>query len=263
MLSLSILTAFVFLIPLVSAAPSELQKRVDTSTHCGQYDSVNTGTYTLYLDQWGKGNANSGSACASVKSTSGTNIAWTTTWTWSGGSGVKSYTNINANTGINVKLSAIHSIKASCPHFSAWTWSQTTSGTVVANIAYDLFTSSTAGGKNEYEIMIWLDNINAGPISYTYGSNGSATPIVSSVSIAGYKWDLYYGSNGSNYVYSFLTSDKSAIKSFNGDLMGFFDYLTSKRGLSTSQYLTTAQGGTEATSGSATLTSSTYSIVIA
>lgn len=257
MFSLSILTAFVCLVPFISAAPSELQKRVDTSTYCGQYDSVNTGTYTLYLDQWGKANANSGSACASVTSTSGTNIAWTTTWTWSGGSGIKSYTNVNANTGLNVKLSAINSIK------SAWTWTQTTGGTVVADIAYDLFTSSTSGGSNEYEIMIWLDNINAGPISYTYGSDGSATPIVSSVTIAGYTWDLYYGSNGSNYVYSFLTSDESAIKSFSGDLMDFFDYLTSKQGLSTSQYLTTAQGGTEATSGSATLTSSAFSIVIA
>ncbi|KAG7440470.1 concanavalin A-like lectin/glucanase [Guyanagaster necrorhizus] len=249
MLSLSILTAFVCLTPFVIAAPSELQKRVDTTTYCGQYDSVDTGTYTLYLDQWGKDNADSGSDCASVTSTSGTNIAWTTTWTWSGGSGVKSFTNINVNDGLDVKLSAISSIK------SSWTWTQTTSGTVVADIAYDMFTSSTSGGSNEYEIMVWLDNINAGAISYTYGSDGSATPIVSSVTIAGYTWDLYYGSNGSNYVYSFLTADGSAIKSFSADLMDFFDYLTSNEGLSTSQYLTTVQGGTEATSGSATLTS--------
>ncbi|KAK0235178.1 glycoside hydrolase family 12 protein [Armillaria nabsnona] len=256
MISLSIISALLCFINLVSAAPSELQKRLDTSTHCGQYDNVNTGIYTLYLNQWGKNGATSGQSCAAVTSTSGNNVAWTTSWTWSGGDGVKSYTNINANNGLNVKLSAINSIK------SSWAWSQTTSGTVTANVAYDLFTSSSAGGKNEYEIMIWLDNINAKPISYHYDATGAATAIVKSLSIAGYKWDLYYGNNGSNYVYSFLTSDKSAVKSFSGDLMDFFDYLTSKQGLSTSQYLITAQGGTEATQGSATLKSSTFSLVI-
>jgi len=35
--------------------------------------------------------------------------------------------------------------------------------------------------------------------------------------------DLYYGTNGANYVYSFLTSDGSTLNSFNGDLN---DYLT-------------------------------------
>ncbi|KAK0444244.1 glycoside hydrolase family 12 protein [Desarmillaria tabescens] len=256
MISLSIISVVLCFVSLVSAAPSELQKRLDTLTHCGQYDSVNTGTYTLYLNQWGKNGATSGQSCAAVTSTSGNNIAWTTSWTWSGGDGVKSYTNINANKGINVKLSAISSIK------SSWAWSQTTSGTVTANVAYDLFTSSSAGGKNEYEIMIWLDNINAKPISYNYDATGAGIAIVKSLSIAGYKWDLYYGNNGSNYVYSFLTSDKSAVKSFSGDLMDFFDYLTSKQGLSSSQYLITAQGGTEATQGSATLKSSTFSLVI-
>ncbi|KAK0216939.1 glycoside hydrolase family 12 protein [Armillaria fumosa] len=256
MISLSIISTVLCFISLVSAAPSELQRRLDTSTHCGQYDSVNTGIYTLYLNQWGKNGATSGQSCAAVTSTSGNNVAWTTSWTWSGGDGVKSYTNINANNGLNVKLSAINSIK------SSWTWSQTTSGTVTANVAYDLFTSSSAGGKNEYEIMIWLDNINAKPISYHYDAAGAAIATVKSLSIAGYKWDLYYGNNGSNYVYSFLTSDKSAVKSFSGDLMDFFDYLTSKQGLSTSQYLITAQGGTEATQGSATLKSSIFSLVI-
>ncbi|KAK0475890.1 glycoside hydrolase family 12 protein [Armillaria novae-zelandiae] len=259
MISLSLISSVLCFISLVSAAPSELQRRLDTSTHCGsygiyksigQYDSVNTGIYTLYLNQWGKNGASSGQSCAAVTSTSGNNVAWTTSWTWSGGDGVKSYTNINANNGLKAKLSAINSIK------SSWAWSQTTSGTVTANVAYDLFTSSSASGKNEYEIMIWLDNVNAKPISYHYDATGAAIATVKSLSIAGYKWDLYYGNNGSNYVYSFLTSDKSAVKSFSGDLMDFFDVL------STSQYLITAQGGTEATQGSATLKSSTFSLVI-
>ncbi|KAF8906906.1 glycoside hydrolase family 12 protein [Mucidula mucida] len=249
---LSIISA-ALLIPFISAAPpAELAKRQDT----GQWDSVNLDDYILYLDQWGKDNANSGQACASITSVSGSSVAWTTTWTWSGGSGVKSYTNINAKNNINKQLSAISSIK------STWAWSQSTSGSIVSNIAYDLFTSSSSGGSNEYEIMVWLDNQNAGPISYTYGSDGNPTPIVSNLSIAGKTWNLYYGSNGANLVYSFLTSDKSAVTNFSGDLFAFFKYLTTSQGLSTSQYLTTAQGGTEATSGSATLTSSAFSIVI-
>ncbi len=49
-------------------------------------------------------------------------------------------------------------------------------GTVVADVAYDLFTSSTAGGSNVNEIMIWLANFNAGPISATYNSTHSRAP---------------------------------------------------------------------------------------
>ncbi|KAG7440469.1 concanavalin A-like lectin/glucanase [Guyanagaster necrorhizus] len=241
MISLSTISTVLCFIGLIFAAPYELQKRLDTSIHCGQYDSVNAGMYTLYLNQWGENAATSGQSCAAVTSTSGDNVSWTTSWTWSGsgGDGVKSYTNIDANNGLN----------------SSWIWSQTISGTIIANVAYDLFTSSSAGGSNEYEIMIWLDNINAKPISYNYDVSGAAIAIVKDLFIAGYKWDLYYGSNGSNFVYSFLTSDQSAVKGFNGDLMDFFNYLTSKQGLSASQYLITAQGGTEATQGSATLKS--------
>jgi hypothetical protein len=25
---------------------------IDTAQHCGQWDTINTGPYTLYLDQW-------------------------------------------------------------------------------------------------------------------------------------------------------------------------------------------------------------------
>jgi len=96
---------------------------------------------------------------------------------------VKSYTNINANLGLNKRLSAISSIP------STWTWSQTaTSGSLVAAIAYDLFTSATSGGSNAYEIMIWLANYNAGPISYNYGSDGKPVAVASNLSLAGKTW---------------------------------------------------------------------------
>lgn len=124
------------LTPFVAAAPAEsLDKRqtVDTSNHCGQlllhsgndynhllnlypvgqWDTVTAGQYTMYLDQWGKANASSGQSCANFVSLSGTTLAWKNQWTWSGGSGVKSYTNVNLNANLNKQLSAIKSIQVS------------------------------------------------------------------------------------------------------------------------------------------------------
>nr|GAT58926.1 glycoside hydrolase family 12 protein [Mycena chlorophos] len=252
------LATLLLLVPFIAAFPIQeraVEKRaVDATTYCGQYDSVTESPYTLYLDQWGLSGATSGSDCASITSLSGTTIAWTTTWTWTGGSGVKSFTNINLNTGINTQLSKITTIP------TTWKWSQTTSGTVVADVAYDMFTSSSSGGSAAYEVMIWLLNSNAGPISYTYSSSGQPVPVASNISLGGHTWNLYEGSNGSNVVFSFLPT--SAIESFSADIITFFKYLESDFGLSSSQYLTTLQAGTEATSGSATLTTSAYSVVI-
>ncbi|KAF9451591.1 glycoside hydrolase family 12 protein [Macrolepiota fuliginosa MF-IS2] len=237
------------LAPFVASAPTEvIEKRqsLDTANHCGQWDTVVAGQYTLYLDQWGMGNASSGQSCANLVSLSGTNLVWKNQWTWNGGNGVKSYTNINLNTNLNKQLSAIKSIPA------VWNWSQSTSGSIVANVAFDLFTSSSSGGSNANEIMVWLANYNAGPISAVYNSDGTPKPVASNISLAGHTWNLYSGSNGANQVYSFLLTSGTAT-SFNGDLNTFLKYLTSNQGLSTSQYLTTVQAGSEATSGSATL----------
>ncbi|KAJ6627868.1 concanavalin A-like lectin/glucanase [Mycena sp. CBHHK59/15] len=250
MFSLTNLSALLLLTPFVSSAPAtDLAERataIDTSSHCGLFDSVVAGSYSLLLNQWGASGASSGSDCASLTSLSGTTLAWKTTWTWTGGNGVKSFTNINVNSGINKQLSAISSIP------STWKWSQSTSA-VVADVAYDLFTSTSAGGSAVNEIMIWLANFNAGPISATFSSSGQAVPIVSNLSLAGQTWNLFFGSNGANNVYSFLPTS-GTITSFSGDINLFLKFLTTNRGVSTAQFLTTAQGGTEATSGSATLT---------
>ncbi|KAJ7220558.1 glycoside hydrolase family 12 protein [Mycena pura] len=247
-----------FLLPLVAAAPLELEERataIDTSSHCGQWDNVTVSQYSLLLDQWGLAGATSGSDCASLTSLSGSTLAWKTAWTWVGGNGVKSFTNINLNAGLNKQLSAIKSIPA------VWTWSQSSTGTVVADVAYDLFTSNTAGGSNVNEIMIWLANFNAGPISAVFNSSGQAVPKASNLSLGGHTWNLFFGSNGANNVYSFLPTS-GTVTSFNADINLFLKYLTSNQGVSTSQFLVTAQGGTEATSGSATLTTSAFSLVV-
>lgn len=40
--------------------------------------------------------------------------------------------------------------------------------------------------------MIWMANINAGPISASYGSDGQPVPVASSISIAGHTWYVYF-----------------------------------------------------------------------
>ena len=108
-----ILTFTLLAVPLLtSAVPTELVARqgVDTSSHCGQWDVVTAGPYSLLLDQWGASGATSGQQCANIISLSGNTISWKTTWTWTGGTGVKSFTNVQLNQGINKQLSAISSM---------------------------------------------------------------------------------------------------------------------------------------------------------
>ena len=106
-----------------------------------------------------------------------------------------------------------------------------------------MFTSSSANGQHEYEIMIWLAAIGgAGPISSTYGSNGKATP-VATTTIAGTKWSLFKGPNGSTTVFSFVAEQQ--VTKFSGDLMAFFKFLVSNQRMPSSQYLTSLGAGME------------------
>ena len=65
-----------------------------------------------------------------------------------------------------------------------------TGSDIVADVAYDLFLSSTVNGDAEYEIMIWLAALGgAGSISSTGKS-------VASTTIGDISWDLWSGKNG-------------------------------------------------------------------
>ncbi|TRX97319.1 hypothetical protein FHL15_001597 [Xylaria flabelliformis] len=217
------------------------------TTFCGQWDSVQTGSYIVYNNLWGQ-SSGSGSQCTTVNGLSGNSVAWSTSWSWSGGQyNVKSYANAVVQTSAK-QISAISTIP------TTWKYSYTGSN-MVANVAYDLFTSSTASGSSEYEVMVWLAALGgAGPIS----SSGSpvATP-----NIAGVSWKLYDGYNGNMHVFSFVAS--SQVTSFSGDLKAFLSYLTSNQGMSTSQYVTSIGAGTEPFVGSnAVLTTTAYSISV-
>ncbi|GMF51976.1 unnamed protein product [Phytophthora fragariaefolia] len=165
-----------------------------------------------------------------VDSSSSSTVAWHTNCTWVGASSnVKSYANAALKFDA-VQLSAVSSIPTTMEYSLEY------SGTIVADVSYDMFTASTSSGSNEFEIMIWLAALGgAGPISST-GSSVATT-------IANTEFSLYSGLNGDTTVYSFVASD--TVKSFSGDLMDFFTYLIDKEGFSSSQYLNTVQAGTE------------------
>lgn len=139
------------------------------------------------------------------------------------------------------------------PHNFINTRPSYTGSSVVANVAYDAFTSSSTGGSAEYEVMIWLAALGgAGPISQT--GSPVATP-----SIAGVSWKLYSGFNGQMHVFSFVAS--SQVTSFSGDLKAFFTYLISSQGMPSSQYLQNIGAGTETFTGSnAVFSTSAYSL---
>ncbi|CEL05934.1 Putative Xyloglucan-specific endo-beta-1,4-glucanase A [Aspergillus calidoustus] len=104
--------------------------------------------------------------------------------------------------------------------------------------------------------MIWLAALGgAGPIS----SSGSS---IASVTLGGVSWNLWYGWNGNMQVYSFVAS--STTESFSADLVDFISYLENSQGLSSSQYLTHVQAGTEPFVGSnANFVTSSYSVSVA
>lgn len=111
------LTALISLSPFILSALGtpvlEARDTVDTSVYCGQWDSVAVGSYSLLLDLWDESGATSGSQCSHLTSLDGSTVSWTTNWTWVGGTGVKSFSNIQLNEGINTQVSAISSMPVS------------------------------------------------------------------------------------------------------------------------------------------------------
>jgi xyloglucan-specific endo-beta-1,4-glucanase len=101
---------------LALAAPTPtLEERA--TTKCGQWDTVATGSYTIYQDLWGKSSATSGSQCTTVSSDNGGTLVWSTSWTWQGGPySVKSYANALLNQGTGKQISSISSIP------TTWHW---------------------------------------------------------------------------------------------------------------------------------------------
>ncbi|KAG2524035.1 hypothetical protein BBO99_00005377 [Phytophthora kernoviae] len=214
--------------------------------YCGQWDWAKGTNYIVYNNLWNQGKATSGSQCTGVDKISDSRVAWHTSYSWSSApTEVKSFSNV----ALIFTPKQIKNIK-SIP--SKMKYSYSYSGTLIADVSYDLFTSSTAAGNNEYEIMIWLAAYGgAGPIS----STGKA---IATVTIGGNSFKVYKGPNGNTTVFSFVST--KTITNFSADLLNFLSYLVKNQGLPSSQYLLKLEAGTEPFTGSnAKMTVSSYS----
>ncbi|KAG6580054.1 Cell 12A endoglucanase [Phytophthora cinnamomi] len=222
---------------------------VSAADFCSQWRLSKAGKYIIYNNLWNMNAATSGSQCTGVDKVSGSTVAWHTSYSWAGAATeVKSY----SNAALVFSKKQIKNIK-SIPTTMKYSYSY--SGTLVADVAYDLFTSSTASGSNEYEIMIWLAAYGgAGPIS----STGKA---IATVTVGSNSFKLYKGPNGSTTVYSFVAT--KTITNFSADLLEFFTYLVNNQAFPSSQYVTTLEAGTEPFTGSnAKMTVSSYSAAV-
>jgi xyloglucan-specific endo-beta-1,4-glucanase len=74
---------------------------------------------------------------------------------------------------------------------TSWVWHQAAQGDIIADVAYDLFTSPSPGGSNTNEIMIWLASFNENPIAFQYRVDGAAVVAKSNISLAGYAWCVH------------------------------------------------------------------------
>ncbi|KAF4125140.1 xyloglucan-specific endo-beta-1,4-glucanase [Geosmithia morbida] len=202
--------------------------------------------YYFNNNQWGR-DEGAGNQTLYVDRVEDTGVAWHVDWTWEGGeNSVKSYPYSGREMPDEKRL--VKDI-GSIPTKVAWDYS---GKNIRANVAYDLFTAADpnrdiSGG--DYELMIWLGNLgNVHPI----GSNKGG------VKVAGRTWALFVGNNGNMKVYSFVAPD--TVKSFDANLMPFFDYITNHYDFPAGdQYLTTLQFGTEPFTGSnATFTTSNW-----
>ncbi|CDH57791.1 glycoside hydrolase family 12 protein [Lichtheimia corymbifera JMRC:FSU:9682] len=232
------------LIPLSMASPLPA---VRANEMCGQYDTTTAGDYIIYNNLWNKDTATSGSQCTEVTGIKDDNtLSWRTTWSWEGDkTQVKSYA--NAKLEIDPKqLSALKSIPFT------WKWSYKGEN-LIADVAFDIWTSSSTTGDYEYEIMIWLGRLGgAGPIGDT----------VSTFEHDGTTWELHEGSNGSQKVYSFVAAKD--INDMQSDALPFLQHLVDAGKLDKSQYLRAFQSGTEPFIGSnAEFTTTAYKVNIA
>jgi len=117
-------------------------------------------------------------------------------------------------------------------------------------------TSQQGGGASStstYEIMVWLS---------TRGGAGPAGSQVATATINGESWNVYKG-DVSNWVdFSFVRANGSEATSYSADLLSFFTYLVQNQGVPSSSFLNQLQSGTEPFTGSATLTTTYYSVAI-
>lgn len=170
-----------------TACPGAAPASVTTTwCSCAQYGQRSSGGYIYYNNIWGSG--------------AGAQCIWTATGTTWGiaanhpnSSGIKSYPNISLS-----PRTVISSIGATTSTFDV---TVPTSGAY--ETAYDIWVRGTT--TRRIEIMLWMNYTGAvQPIAAAYDRTGKAVADKSNVTVGGHTWNVYFGTNGSNDVVSFV-----------------------------------------------------------
>ncbi|KAJ9138673.1 hypothetical protein NKR23_g8316 [Pleurostoma richardsiae] len=228
---------------LATAANRAVLDTSGSKTMTGTGGVAYVGKYAVYQNLWGASTGN-GSQATTADGMAGSELVWHTSWSWAGNaSSVKSY----ANAEVDFTPRQLSDL-AGVP--TTWSWAYAGDG-LVANVAYDMFTGASAGGGEQYEVMVWLDAVGgAYPIS-------TSKSVVATATIGGAAYDLYQGAHSGNTVYTFVA--QSTMQDYSTDLLDFLTYLVDNQGLPSSQYLLSVGAGTEAFIGSnAVFTTSAY-----
>ncbi|KAF8119417.1 glycoside hydrolase family 12 protein, partial [Boletus edulis] len=201
----------------------------------GQWTCLTRGNYELCNNQWGMANG-IGNQSATLISTSGNDISWSTTYTWADNeSDVKSYTNVESTTAKGMPLCDI----TSAPTTWNWEYVTKTSG-VHADVAYDIWIGTTPNGAQASPLL--LRDYDLALYASPLGS------LQSEVYIAGYTWNQL----GDNLFFS----KDGHINDFSADLNDFLVRCSS------SLYLQAIESGTEPFIGCAELLTNCYSVSV-
>lgn len=167
-------------------------------------------------------------------------------WHWTSGYGTGTSLPVRLSDNYNVNTSVTYSLKS----------------TGTYNAAYDLWfhdtNSATWSSKPTDELMIWLNNTNAGP----------AGSYVETATIGGTSWKVYKGWITSNSatgegwnVYSFVRSSNTSSTTLN--IKNFTDYIVMNKGwMSSSKYLSSVEFGNEIFWGTGGMYITKYSVSV-
>ena len=218
---------------------------------CGQYDELVLPPYTVYNNLWGQGDDPNGIQCTEATRISDKTIAWTTDFNWAGNPNQAKSFAIVALSFTPVQMSQVTSMPTEIEYEY-----ESVDKTLVANVAYDMFLSSSSDGETyTYEVKVWLT---------TFGIiapfvEDPMNPILANVTVAGVNFKLYRGMDSNVTVFTYVAT--ANINRFNGDFKEFFTNLPDAKRLN-DQYLVDAMAGTEPSHGKAELIVSKYSLAI-
>ncbi|KAJ8558680.1 hypothetical protein ON010_g8771 [Phytophthora cinnamomi] len=225
---------------------------VSADKMCGDWDTAVVGDFTLYNNLWGKDNdPGTGHQCTTLLNSSADNstLVWSTEYKWGGITwNVKGYPNVGLHFK-PIELANVDSIPTSINYTYEYT------PTTTANVAYDLFTSSTPDGDFEYEIMVWLAAIGTAWPLASEGKN------IKNITVSGVDFMLNHGVNGNMTVFSYVAAQLT--KNFTGDLTEFIEALPQDVAPDAKQYLTKVQCGTESYhADNASMTVTSYTVAV-